>query len=85
MGFLSNKEKTPEEKRIDELMKKKMDSSVKLHLKYRLKKMAKEGKSIAEIEKCFRETTAKTHFIEKRREEYITEAKLADKVYKAGF
>lgn len=83
MGFLDSKEKTLEEKRIDELMKKPLDSSIKGNLKQKLKKMAKEGKSINEIERYYKEIAAKTQFIDERREEYVTEAKLADKVYKA--
>lgn len=83
MGLLDNKEKNLEEKRIKQLMKKPMNNSVKTHLKQKLKNMAKEGKSIEEIERYYKETVAKTQFIEKRRDEYITEAKLADEVYKA--
>lgn len=83
MGLLSSKEKTLEEKRIDELMSKPINKSVKPHLKQTLEKMAKEGKSISEIERHYRETVAKTQFIEKRRDSYVTEAKLADNVYKA--
>lgn len=83
MGLLSTKEKTDEEKLISDLMKRPIDSSIRGPLKQSLKKMAKEGKSVEEIEIFYRETVAKTQFIEKRREEYIREAKLADKVYKA--
>jgi hypothetical protein len=83
MGLLSTKEKTSVEKRIDDLMSKPIHKSVKPHLKATLKDMAKNGKSIDEIEKYYRETVAKTQFIENRRAEYVTEAKLADEVYKA--
>ena len=83
MGLLSSKEKTPEEKRIDELMSKPLNNSVKVHLKAKLKSMAKNGKSINEIERYYKETAAKTKFIEDRKAEYITEAKLSDQVYKA--
>ncbi len=82
MGMLST-EKTPEEKRIDELMSKPINSSVKTHLKATLKKMAKNGNSINEIERYYKATAAKTQFIEERKAEYVTEAKLADQVYKA--
>jgi ribosomal protein L40E len=83
MGLLSSKEKTLEEKRIDELMSMPINGSVKTHLKQTLKKMAKEGKSISEIDQYYREIVAKTQFIEKRKDSYVTEAKLADEVYKA--
>lgn len=82
MGFLS-KEKTPTEKRIDELMQIPIESSIKEPLRRSLKKMAKDGRSMLEIEQYYRETVAKTQFIEKRREEYVREARLADKIYKA--
>lgn len=83
MGLLSANEKTPKEQRISELMSKPINKSVKPHLKQTLKNMAKEGKSIDEIERYYRETVAKTRFIEDRKAEYVTEAKLADEVYKA--
>ncbi|CDG65705.1 MAG: hypothetical protein PWQ15_1934 [Methanobacterium sp.] len=83
MGLLTTKEKTPEEKRISELMSRPIDSSIKGPLKQSLKKMAQDGNSIEEIDAFYKETVAKVQFIEKRREEYIREAKLADKVYKA--
>ncbi|AEG18819.1 zinc ribbon domain-containing protein [Methanobacterium paludis] len=83
MGLLSTKEKSPEEQRIDELMSKPINNSVKPHLKQTLKNMAKTGKSMDEIERYYRETAAKTRFIEERKAEYVTEAKLADEVYKA--
>jgi len=83
MGLLSTKEKTPEEKRIDELMSKPINSSIKPHLKATLKQMAHKGKSVEEIERHYNATAAKTKFIEKRKAEYETEAKLADQVYKA--
>lgn len=83
MGLLSTKDKTPEENRIEELMSRPLHKSVKPHLKQTLKNMAKNGKSIDEIEEHYRRTAAKTNFIENRREEYVTEAKLADEVYKA--
>jgi len=83
MGLLSTKEKTDEEKLIQDLMRRPIDSSIRGPLKRSLKKMVKEGKSIEEIEEFYRETVAKTQFIEKRKEEYVREAKLADKVYKA--
>ena len=60
-----------------------MNSSVKVHLKETLKNMAKNGGSIDEIDRYYRKTAAKTKFIEERKAEYITEAKLADEVYKA--
>lgn len=82
MGLLSN-DKTPEKKKIDELMNKPMNSSIKSHLKTKLNKMADNGESIVEIERYYREASAKTTFIEKRKEEYKIEAKLADQVYKA--
>ena len=78
MGLLSSKEKTPEERRIDELMSKPLNSSVKVHLKAKLKSMAKNGKNINEIERYYKETAAKTKFIEDRKAEYITEAKLSE-------
>jgi hypothetical protein len=83
MGLLGSSDKTPEKKRIDELMSRPMNSSIKTHLKTKLNKMADNGKSIAEIERYYREASAKTTFIEKRKEEYKIEAKLADQVYKA--
>jgi len=83
MGLLSTKEKTEEEKLVSDLLRRPIDSSIRGALKNSLQKMVKEGKSVGEIEAFYQETVAKTQFIEKRREEYIREAKLADKVYKA--
>lgn len=70
-------------KRINELMSKPIHKSVKGHLNSTLKSMARMGNSIAEIEQYYKETVAKTEFIESRRDEYAAEAKLADHVYKA--
>jgi hypothetical protein len=36
MGLLSSSDKTPEKKRIDELMNRPMNSSIKTHLKTKL-------------------------------------------------
>ncbi len=83
MGLIKSKEKTPVRKKIDELMSQPIDKSIRDPLKQSLKKMEKEGKSIEEIEQFYKETVTKTIFIEERRDEYIREAKLADKVYKA--
>lgn len=83
MGLLSTKEKTPEQMRIDELMRGPIHKSVKPHLKQTLKDMVEDGKSIDEIDQYYGETLAKTQFIEKRKNDYVTEAKLADEVYKA--
>jgi hypothetical protein len=83
MGILSSNEKTPEEKRIEDLMRKPINGAIKPHLKAALKKMASEGKSIDEIERHYNATVTKTKFIENRKAEYATEAKLADQVYKA--
>jgi len=69
MGLLTTKEKTPEEKRISELMSRPIDSSIKGPLKQSLKKMAQDGNSIEEIDAFYKETVAKVQFIEKRREE----------------
>lgn len=44
MGLLTTKEKTPEEKRISELMKRPIDSSIKGPLKQSLKKWQKMAK-----------------------------------------
>lgn len=78
-----SEELTDKKKRIDELLSKPINKAIKGHLKQRMKKMAKDGQSMDEIETYYRETVAKTQFIEERRDEYVTEAKLADQVYKA--
>ncbi|MTK63287.1 MAG: zinc ribbon domain-containing protein [Methanobacterium sp.] len=83
MGILNSNEKTPEEKRIEDLMRKPINSAIKPHLKASLKKMASDGKNIDEIERYYNDTVTKTKFIENRKAEYATEAKLADQVYKA--
>ncbi len=83
MGLLSSKEKSPTEKRIDELLLEIRDLPLKEQLRKSLQKLAREGKSILEIEQYYRDTVAKTQFILNRREEYVKEAKLADTVYKA--
>lgn len=71
------------EKRINELMSKPIHRSIKGHLNNTLKSMARKGSSMDEIEQYYKETVAKTEFIESRRDEYAAEAKLADHVYKA--
>jgi hypothetical protein len=83
MGLIKTKEKTPVRQRIDELMSQPIDRSIRDPLKQSLKQMEREGKGIEEIEQFYKETVAKTLFIEERREEYVREAKLADKVYKS--
>lgn len=83
MGILSSNEKTLEQKRIDDLMRKPINGAIKPHLKAALKKMASEGKGIDEIERHYNAVVTKTKFIENRKAEYATEAKLADQVYKA--
>jgi hypothetical protein len=83
MGFLDSKEKTPTEKRIDELLEEIGDLPLKGQLRRSLQQMARDGKSILEIEQYYRDSVAKTQFIVNRREEYVKEAKLADTVYKA--
>ncbi len=75
--------KNKEKKKISELISRPIPNSVRPPVKRKLINMVKNGKSTEEIEKYYREIIAKTQFIESRREEYITEAKLADKVYKA--
>ncbi len=82
MGLLSSNEKTLEEKRIEDLMRKPINSAIKPHLKAALKKMASEGKSIDEIERHYNAIINKTKFIENRKAEYATEAKLATKFTK---
>ena len=60
MGLLSN-DKTPEKKKIDELMNKPMNSSIKSHLKTKLNKMADNGESIVEIEDIIGKLQLKLH------------------------
>jgi len=64
-------------------MHKPVNNAIKPQLKAALRKMASEGKSIDEIERYYNVTVNKTKFIENRKAEYATEAKLADQVYKA--
>jgi len=82
---------SPIEKLINNLKNETIGNSIRSNLEYSLRNMYKNGSSIAEIEKYYRETVtkinreraAKNRFIELRGEEYAREAKLADKVYKA--